>query len=595
MSDEQDPPSESLTGRLPFPLKWLVEQPDKVEAQIADMSVEEQARCVARLTGIKKQDFLLLSPEAREVTQALPADELYLMIKEIGEEDALMTLSMASYQQLQYMFDLEWWRDDKFLPQSALHWIELLNECDESQLVDWFQNEEFEQKVTLMQSLIKVFKSDEMTDSYEGVEDLFHFTLDGVYDMFFKIGENKALINVLKGLHLENQKVFYALLEGVIWYPVTPTLEKAYQWRLTRTSEWGFPEIAEALEVYSSLQPEDLKREVPSVEHFSLSESYVIAPQYPLLKADPSNFFSQCLAFLKDERRIDALRWELVSLANKVMVADRRDPVELESREEILKKTLGYVNIGLQLGAEGNLEVGANLLQKTWARSLFQVGNASIKRLRWQAEKLIKDSGRLIEYLWNPGARDQLLSLISEKPKMGRLEDSESLWSWSDFATLDDIECMEEFLHRWNFSVRFARQSLGLSERVAEHLMQNSDFPEEKEDVDLMAWFTTALANYTLFKKISCELLTEEAAKSFLQIIFAHAIFKDEGKVCDETFVEGFQKKLWQTPIAWTEEDKKFLQTLVRECVQNLESQFGRLDLKGSIEWKYCRGLCIKL
>ncbi|NIQ02447.1 MAG: hypothetical protein GWM98_20415, partial [Nitrospinaceae bacterium] len=98
----------------------------------------------------------------------------------------------------------------------------------------WFLKEEFNQQVMFFQAFIRVFKRDEGTDSYEGVEELEHFSPDGVYDIFFKVpglDHVKRLLLVLRGTHPE---AFINLMEAVIWYPVTPTVEKAYQWRMTR-------------------------------------------------------------------------------------------------------------------------------------------------------------------------------------------------------------------------------------------------------------------------------------------------------------------------------------------------------------------------
>jgi hypothetical protein len=46
--------------------------------------------------------------------------------------------------------------------------------------------------------------------------------------------------------------------------------------------------------------------------------------------------------------------------------------------------------------------------------------------------------------------------------------------------------------------------------------------------------------------------------------------------------------------MAWTDEDRQFLNELLQECVLNLEAQFGRLDPKAQIQWKFTHGLCIQ-
>ena len=195
-----------------------------------------------------------------------------------------------------------------------MEWLELLDQCNEPETLGWFLNEDFDQKVMLLQSLIKVFKQDEMTDSYEGVEGLEHYSPDGVYDVFFKVKESKVIRKNILLLADKDIAFLHELLEAVIWFPTTITLEKAYQWRLTRTSERGIPEFEEAMGVYSSLNPDDLKQEVPLSENFS-GGKFSFSPQYPLTQALLSHFFGQCVKSLDSEERLNAIRWELVCLA----------------------------------------------------------------------------------------------------------------------------------------------------------------------------------------------------------------------------------------------------------------------------------------
>jgi hypothetical protein len=244
-----------------------------------------------QLRGKQMQDFINLSPMATEVVRGLPPEELYQMVKEIGSGDALPVLALATKDQLQYSFELDWWGQDRFMPERALEWIELLDKCEEPRILEWFETEDFDQKVVLLQALVKVYKNDEMTDSYEGVESLPHFTPDGVYDIFFKTKEYTSVKKLFLLLQSEHPAFFYALLEAAIWYPVTQTVERAYRWRLVRTSERGIPSFEEAIEIYSPLKPESLKTSVPELKDFAYPEEFNIAPKFPLMLVDSAPLF----------------------------------------------------------------------------------------------------------------------------------------------------------------------------------------------------------------------------------------------------------------------------------------------------------------
>ena len=136
--------------------------------------------------------------------------------------------------------------------------------------------------VVLFQSLIKVYKDDEMTNSYEGVEGMAHLSLDGLYDIFFKTEEYGALKRLLTVLRSADPTLYTSILEGIIWYPVTQTIEKAYRWRLIRTAERGIPDFEEAMGVYSYPSPDALKIPIPELEDFANQGEFNIAPTYPL-------------------------------------------------------------------------------------------------------------------------------------------------------------------------------------------------------------------------------------------------------------------------------------------------------------------------
>ena len=587
--------------QFPFPLEWIKSHPDKVEEALARMSVAEQVRSVQMLRGQEQLDLLILSRQTEQVVRLLPEEDIYYMIKEIGEEDASPVLALLSTKQLQYVFDMEWWRGDKFVPQNALDWLRWVAKANDQLLLDWILTEDFDLKVMVLQSLIKVFKPDEMTDQYDGVEDLEHFTLDGVFDIFVKVPDAAPLLkNLFKLLYADHQKVFFALMEAVIWYPITPTVEVAYRWWRSRVEEKGIVGYEEAIGVYSLLDSDSLKLDAAPQEAFEEQGSaYAMAPVYPLADTDPATFFGQCLAMLKNHKRVNALCWELMYVANKVMVADRQDFTHIDIRHEIMRKVLGYINIGLELGAGGDIAKGEALLNQTWMQSLFQVGYAGVMRLKWEGEKLVKEHGLLLEQVLTPGYLDHLAAAVSRFPEIGvtfteETEEAETNIQWRNLESLQDIQTLENFLNLANFYVRFARQSLGLSLEQISQYLEEARFPENKEDLDIKMLTLTALARFALFKEIGCQPLLPEGARSFLQIIFHVGIFKDESRVVNEDIVKAFKERLLTTSLAWTGEDRERLDQLLQECVHMLGTQFGRLDPKKTIEWQFTRGLLLK-
>ena len=580
---------------LPFPASWIRDHPSEVEEVIAKLSIEDQIRCAMQLHGSQMQDFINLSPDAQAVIRGLPPEELYQMIKESGIGESLPVLAMMSPNQLQYSFDLEWWQRDRFVPECALEWLELLDKCENSSILGWLQGEDFDQKVVLFQSLIKVYKDDEMTNSYEGVEGMPHLTIDGVYDIYFKTDEYGALKRLFTVLHYEDEALYRSFLEAVIWYPLTETVEKAYRWRLTRTSERGIPSFEEAMGIYSHLDPEALNLPLPVLEDFSYPGEFNIAPTYPLSLTESVLFLKDVILQLDNPYRLNTICWELVYLANKTIVADQMEPSNLEAREESLKKVLGYVNIGLELGASNDLIKGAKLLGRSQIQSLFQVGYQQLMNLRWKAEKFLKENGSFLEWIFAEFNKNQLAALLDRFPRVAKVDGDKETLNWRHFSSVKDVHDAQLFLERWTFNIRFTRKCLGLNAQLIKEYLEIGGASKNNEDIDLYVWTLMALAHYVLFQKISCQPLSKSAAKSFLEIIFLPEIFKEEMRSCDNTLVEAFHRELLKLPLAWIEQDRTFLAALLDGCILRLREEFGRFDPKSEIDWRFTRGLVIAL
>jgi len=578
---------------IPFPESWIDSQPHMVEDFLSKLTPEEQVREILRFPGRKKLDLLTLSQRSKEVMELLPPEEVYQMVKEAGETESLAALSIATEEQIQYIFDLEWWRGDRFSPPEAMKWLDLLDQCGEPQWLKWMLTEEFEQKVMVMQAFMKVYKKDEMTDTYEGVENLEHYSLDGVYDIFFKVKETEALKKFLMLLRSTEEQIYFSLMEAIIWYPVTQTVERAYHWRMTRTAERGIPEFDEAMQIYSPLDPSMLKELPPEPEELNYYSGHA-SPRYPIADGYAPSFLKQCLAFLDRSRRMDSLGWEMALLANKVMVADKKEPSHPDSRREALRKTMAYINIGLEAGAEGDPQKGARLLEKTWMLALFQVGHERLLTLKAKAQKLISERGEFLEYLIPPADKDRLSALIERFPLVSELGENGSSWSYREFQSLDEVQAVDDFLDRQKFHVRFATHVLSLSQNDFERLLFESSFPEDGDSMNIVVLTSTALARFVMFKEFSCEPLTGLMSKSFIEMFFLPNINLGDPKEPQPHIAESFFSEAVKHPMAWTEGDRLYLKELIAFSVGHLRDQLGALNPKADIEWKYVRAFCLK-
>jgi len=590
--------SDKEMKQILFDPDWLENNQKKAEAILKKLPTEEQVRYLSQLTSKQKLKFLYLSTKSEQVVQILPPEEVYYMVKENGVSDSAPILSVVTNEQMQYFFDLEWWKRDRFLPQRALDWVLIMNQHNPKKLLDWFLQEELDQVVTLLKNLALIYKNDEMTDSYAGVAGLKHYSPDGVYDFFFF--DSKAfepLKSILKLLRDQYPESFFTIMEASIWYQKEPTEETAYRWRTSRTSFRGIPEINEALEIYSRLDPDAIK-ELPASEADFLEEHPTNPPSYIIENTNPKNFFTQCWSIIKNEDRKKIIHWELVYLANKLMVADDLDPGKFEDHKKAISKSISLVNLGLEISAKENAQKGAAILEKTWIQPIFQVGFGHLINLKKDALEILQEEGILLNRIINDKEKDILSALTALPiPMVKLLESKQSAWL-KDFESLDEIRNTSKFLKKLKFFKRFAKQCLELSDSIFELIFQSKEVDNPIQSVPLPALIATALARFALFKKISCEPLSTSAGESFLKLIFIPRVPPVPGEpvqACDDEIVGDFYAALLEHPMAWTEDDREFLGDLLTQTIQELENQFGMINLKKPIHWQYVDVLIVQL
>src|SRR5512138_192246 len=96
------------------------------------LTIRGQAELVLRLPPSQRLKFLLESPKPMALVRALPDGDFYLTVREVGPQDALPVLALASAPQIAHLLDLESWRKDRFDHVRCGAWVALLVESGEA-------------------------------------------------------------------------------------------------------------------------------------------------------------------------------------------------------------------------------------------------------------------------------------------------------------------------------------------------------------------------------------------------------------------------------------------------------------------------------
>ncbi|MFO7708991.1 MAG: DUF6178 family protein [Desulfobacterales bacterium] len=402
---------------------------------------------------------ILSDPQSAALVHSFPETDFYLLIHDIGPEDSLPLLALASDRQWDHVVDLESWERDRIANSRVTRWLNLLLEADPQRFMRWFlaQRLSFVEFYLFHNIEVRVREHDQ--DPSDFGDDF--FTLDNVFYLRFlkmppvsegaSIGEEERrqfLRNFIERLAAHDHLVFQNVLFEATHVIPAETEEEEFRWRNVRLAEKGFLPFDEAVGIYQPVKPGALKRRVPSVLSPPRPEEAAVlpVPAAPLREIREDNHFSRALAALDPDDLLPHIQWEFSNLCNQIVVADRRSIRGREELRDVVKKACGYLSIGLErLKGPSEKELpprrAAQALALHSLGQLFRLGFGAALELKWQAEKWLTScwfgrSGLRLTF-WGEQWMGVLGGILLKKPLFYDNYKTGSLYR--EFASLEDI------------------------------------------------------------------------------------------------------------------------------------------------------------
>lgn len=356
-------------------------------------------------------DHILDHPRPDELVQSFPEEDFYFLIHDIGLEDSLALLSMASAAQWEYIIDLESWQRDQVDISALTKWFRLLLQANPGRLVEWLLKDKPELFEYYLFKNIEVIVREHDQDPSDFGKGF--FTFDDVYYMRIiddQVDENsqnqdeKTRDDVLSVLlerlaefdHIQFQQVLFKTCTVI----PAESEEEAYRLRNVRLAEKGFLPFDEAVGLYQYLNPKDLQDQRPKIiAGESEQRDALPVPLYPSRMMKEESLFSTSLQVIERYELLQQLQMEFAALCNRIVMADQEKIHEKDSLRNVVKKACGYLSIGLgrlldlkTLPSEQQKKVSAANLTRFPLLEIFRVGYGSALELKWRAEKWLKNS-----------------------------------------------------------------------------------------------------------------------------------------------------------------------------------------------------------
>jgi hypothetical protein len=448
---------------------------------------------LASASGQERLDLILDAPDPGALVRALPADELYFTIREVGLADAVELVQLASARQFRVFLDLDGWRNGHLDPSRVLPWLRaarvgaLQEPKKAAQLARKMRALDQELIFLLLRGAIRIHDlradDDPLIESEEFLK-----TPDNQYAVEFLVEgtEYVAIRGLLEDLEAEDPFKLSRLMAALTWELPSDLEETALRWRQGRLADLGYPTLEEALSWYA--RPPAGPSQPPG--HPDRAPGFFLAP------LAGGSLLSRAAATLgPDDRR--ALELQLVTASNAVLVADGIDPADVERLRGAVEGARAMVELGLARLAGEDLPRAAELLLTVPVKRLFQEGFVRVLELSWRADRLWKSgtAGRRAAPLLDAPLGEAMAALSGRRPRFHPgLELPRAAWGTAAAGSLEP----RRFLTAGELAT--AASALGLCEGLAALGARLGLTPTSAEgDVPrLSVLYATALANERL-------------------------------------------------------------------------------------------------
>ena len=436
----------------------------------------------------QKSRLLIDAANGAELIAQLSAQEVYLLAMERGPEHLPELLSLASPEQWTGFIDLDCWDGDEFTAAKAHRWLATLMESDEETVFNVLRAMNFDLLTLILKTELEIISGPDALDNDDARAEA--VKREGGYEINYR-SENGAKLygRLIEILQTTEAEFFVYLLEAVRAESMIMLQECVYQQRTGRLLDMGIPETFSARKVYTWLDPDQYREKRP----FKLvpGSFAVSAPGFTLTLVRPKGMLAEVLAEGLDEE----LAWELASVVNKVMMADRVELGDLDQVKGVISKVDSCLNLALEWLAGQDAAVARKSLDECYCEDLFRLGYSLTLKLQRRAAALSRTS--VAPYL-DPNARACLEALAQNPPLYFEGVGDPTRGGTRMFADLYEVRSVDQWLARIEVQQRIFEEGLQFVLPDPATLDLDGCQPGDIEDITLVEFFLTSLANKIL-------------------------------------------------------------------------------------------------
>ncbi len=356
--------------------------------------------------GKQALDAILDHAQPHALVHSFAEEDLYFLIHDIGPEDCLDLIAMASDRQWDYIFDIESWDKDRINLPAVTRWMDLMIKAAPRRFINWMTRERPNLvEYFLFHSIELVVREHDQDpsdfgDGFITYDDIYYFRIlennsDSDAESDFKAVHEQVLEQMMDQM-AEMDHVFFqeTLLRSSGVIPAESE-EEAFRMRNFRLAEKGFLPFHEAVGVFQPMRVAQLKKRKKVMQETPAPDSWVPAPVNHSALIGDDSLFSRALSKIDDFTLLQQLNVEFAGVCNQLTAAEQKRVRSREDLKAIVKKACSYISIGLEsllisIGlapeADNRDETAASRIRAHPLVDLFRTGYGHIAGLRHQAK-----------------------------------------------------------------------------------------------------------------------------------------------------------------------------------------------------------------
>lgn len=405
--------------------------------------------------------------------RSLPAEDLYVVIREVGVADSADVVAKCSSEQLQSFLDLDVWRGDRFDADRYGPWILALRRGGCRDIAAMLRAVDPEVQALALKQLLAIQELEEDEDP-DPIGTFVMDTPDRKYRVSALSDDERVLemVEVQLGAMLSRGPLHLsAYLSQISWELPTQLEEQAYRFRRARLQDLGFPDPEEARILEAPLASVDEALAMAGGP-VSREPDSAFTRAIMVRRGDSGGaLLHRAMAGISDALLAARVAQDLVHLTNGLLVLWDVDPGEPADVREAAAKAMSMVELTLRKVAGDDVAAATGLLVRTPARTLYRVAVTLLHGPGARARKLLEIVERL------PAADESFLQGLAGRPPLQadgrpfskpleagmaecRVAGLEDLAGWLDGVN-DPITALQAY------GSVVARRNLGLGDDVA--------------------------------------------------------------------------------------------------------------------------------